>query len=285
MNAVGQAPGGAHQAGGARVLADAHEHPFPRGPRSLDGPRLHFGEQLLVHPLGGAPQRELAQRDQIGRREEMHQRAFGLQRNVDFAFFETLDQIVGREVDQLHRVGAIEYRVRYRLAHANMRDLRDDVVQAFDVLNIDGRIDVDAMLQYLFDVEIALGMPAAFCIGMGKLVDQCDLRPARDDRVNIHFRQRSALVFDLTARNKFEALHQRLGFLAAVGLDDADDDIIAVFFAGAGGLQHRVGLADARRGADENPQLANTAFLAPSGLQQGFRRRPLIGIAPLLCHP
>ena len=166
-----------------------------------------------------------------------------------------------------------------------MRDLRDDVVQAFDVLNIDGRVDVDAMLQYLFDVEIALGMPAAVRVGMGKLVDEHDLRPARNDRIEIHFRQRSALVFDLTARNDFEALHQRLGFLAAVGLDDADDDIVAVFFARAGGLQHRVGLADAGRRADENPQLADTAFLAPGGLQQGFRRWPLIGIAPLVCHP
>ena len=198
--------------------------------------------------------------------------------------FETLNQIVGREVDQFYRVGAIEHCVRYRLAHANMRDLRDDVVQALDVLNIDGRVDVDAVLQYLFDVEIALGVPAALRIGMRELVDEDDLRPAGNDRIEIHFRQRSALVFDLTTRNDFEALHQRFGFLAAVGLDHADDDIVAVFLAGAGGLQHRVGLADAGGGADEDPQLADAAFLAPGRLQQGFRRWPLIRIASLVCH-
>ena len=114
VNAVGKTPRGAHEACRARVLADTDQHAVSGRPGAGDRPRLHFGEQLLVHPLGGAAQRKLAQRDQIGGREEMHQRAFGLQRNVDFAFFEPLDQIVRREVDQLHRVGAVEYRVRYQ---------------------------------------------------------------------------------------------------------------------------------------------------------------------------
>ena len=78
MNAVGEAPGGAHQAGSARIFADTDQNPLSRRPRSLDGLRLHLGEQLLVHPLGGAAQRKLAQRNQIGGREEVHQRAFRL---------------------------------------------------------------------------------------------------------------------------------------------------------------------------------------------------------------
>ena len=43
---------------------------------------------------------------------------------------------------------------------------------------------------------------------------------------------------------------------SAVGLDNADDDVVAVLLAGARRLQHLVGLADARRRADENPELA-----------------------------
>ena len=49
-------------------------------------------------------------------------------------------------------------------------------------------------------------------------------------------------------------------------------------------LQHFVGLADARRGADENLEPAGAIILAPGGFQQGFRRGPLFGIAARLDH-
>ena len=136
----------------------------------------------------------------------------------------------GVEIDQLDRVGAIEHGVRHGLAHAHAGDLGDDVVEALDVLDVDGGIDVDAVLQQLFDVEIALRMTAAGRVGVGELVDQHDLRPAGDDGVEVHFLERLALVFDASARNDFEAVQQRLGFLASVGLDHADDDVVAVRF-------------------------------------------------------
>ena len=144
VQAVGEPLGVAHQAGGARILADADQNALARRPWTLDRMGLHLGEQLLVDPLGGAAQRQLAQRRQVGGREEMLQRALGLFGNVDLAFLEALDQVVGREIDQLDGVGAIEHRVRHRLAHAHMRNLRNDVVEAFDVLDIDGGVDVDA---------------------------------------------------------------------------------------------------------------------------------------------
>ena len=77
-----------------------------------------------------------------------------------------------------------------------MRDLRDDVVQALDVLDIDRGVDVDAAAQQLLDVEIALGMAAAGRIGVGELVDQHDLRTAGDDGVEVHLLERLALVFE-----------------------------------------------------------------------------------------
>jgi hypothetical protein len=79
-------------------------------------------------------------------------------------------------------------------------------------------------------------------------------------------------------------LQQRFGVAAAVGLDDADDDIVAVLLAGVGLLQHLVGLADAGRGADKNSELADAALFAARRLKQGFRRGPMFGIAPLIRH-
>ena len=181
----------------------------------------------------------------------MLQCPFGLLRDVDLSFLEALDQIVGREIDQLDGVGAIEHGIRHGLAHADMRDLSDNVVQAFDVLNVDSGVDVDAAAQQLFDVEIALRMAAAGRVGVGELVDEHDLRPARNDGVEVHFLEPLALVLDAPARDDFEAFQQRFRFLAAMGLDDADDNVVAVLSPGASRLQHLVGLADARRRAHE----------------------------------
>lgn len=162
MQPVRQPLGVAHQARGARILAEAHQNALARGSGTGNGIGLHVGEQLLVDPLGGAAQRQLAQRGQIARREIML-------------------QIVGREIDQLDRVGAVEHLVRYGFAHPYMRDLRDHVIEAFDVLDVDRRVDVDATGQQLLDIEIAFGMTAARRAGMSEFVDRaiCGRRAIR----------------------------------------------------------------------------------------------------------
>ena len=131
---------------------------------------------MLVDPLRRAPQGQLAQGREIGRREIVLERPLGLLGNVDLAFLQALDQVVGRQVDELDGIGAVEDGVGHRLAHAHARDLRHDVVQALDVLDIDGRIDVDAGIEQLLDILVALGMPAAGDVGMRELVDQDQVR-------------------------------------------------------------------------------------------------------------
>ena len=42
----------------------------------------------------------------------------GLPRNIDLAFLQPLDQVVGRQIDELDVVGAVEDGVRHRFAHA-----------------------------------------------------------------------------------------------------------------------------------------------------------------------
>ena len=279
---VGQPLGVAHEPCRARVFADADQDALARGPGTGDGVGLHMGEQLLVDPLGGAPQRQFAQRGQVARREIMLQRALGLFGDVDLAFLQPLDQVVGREVDQFDGVGAVEHRIRHGLAHPHMRDLRDHVVEAFDVLDVDRGVDVDAVGQQFLDVEIALGMAAARRVGMGEFVDQGDLRPPRDQRVEIHLLERLVLVADPLARQHFEALQQRFGLRPAMGLDHADHDIDAGLPLGMRALQHLVGLADAGGGADKDLQPAGLIALPPGGLQQRIRRRPLFRVA--ICH-
>ena len=194
------------------------------------------------------------------------------------------DEVVRREIDQLDGVGAVEHRIRHGLAHPHMGDLGDHVVEALDVLDIDRGVDVDAVGQQFLDIEIALRMAAARCIGMGEFVDQRDLRMARDQRVEIHLLEHLVLVGEPFARQDFKAREQRLGLRPSMGLDHADDDIDAGLQLGMRALQHLVGLADAGGGADEDLEPAGRVVLAPRGLQQRIRRGSFIGIAALICH-
>ncbi len=119
-------------------------------------------------------------------------------------------------------------------------------------------------------------MAAAGGIGVGKFVDQRELRAARDQRVEVHLPEYLILVLEPLARHDFKALQQRLGLRPAVGFDHADDDIDAGLQLGMRALQHLIGLADARGGADKNLQPAGLFVLAPRRLQQRIRRGSLI---------
>ena len=74
----------------------------------------------------------------------MADRPLRLLRHVDLAVLQALDQVFGRQVDELDVVGLVDDRIGHRLAHADAGDLRDDVVQALDMLDIERRIDIDA---------------------------------------------------------------------------------------------------------------------------------------------
>ena len=57
------------------------------------------------------------------------------------------------------------------------------------------------------------------------------------------------------------------GVLAAVGLDEPDDDVGAALGPAVALAEHGVGLADARGRAEVDPQLAAPHGLLPPGLQ------------------
>ncbi len=110
-------------------------------------------------------------------------------------------------------------------------------------------------------------MPAARRVAVRQLIDQGELRAARQQRVEVHLGQRAPAVFDLAARHDLEAVEQCLGFAAPVGLDHADNDIGPLPEARLCSGEHLEGLAHARRGAEEQLQPAARALLR--GLQQG----------------
>ena len=77
---------------------------------------------------------------------------------------------------------------------------------------------------------------------------------SREDRVEVHLFQRDAAIVDRPPGNDLEIGDSRLGVCAPVALHEADHDVDAFATERVRVLDHRIGLADARRGADVDPQ-------------------------------
>ena len=90
----------------------------------------------------------------------MVDRALGLAWKVDLAILQALDQVGGREVDQFDVVGAVDDGIWHGLADTDARDAGDDVVQALDMLNVQGCVDVDPGPEQFLDVRITQSAPS-----------------------------------------------------------------------------------------------------------------------------
>src|ERR1700747_2088097 len=140
----------------------------------------------------------------------MAYRALRLLRHVHLTLTQALDQIFGREIDDLNIVGLVEDAVGHRFPHPDPGDPCNDVVEALDMLDIKRRKNIDPGGDDFLDIEIAFGMSAARRVGMSELVDKHELGAALEDCVQIHFAQEMALVLDLLSRDDLKAFEKRL---------------------------------------------------------------------------
>ena len=269
-----------HELLGHERFVDAHQKPVLGRPGSGDGVRAHVVDHLRVDPLGGDAHRELAQRGEIALAEEMLQGAADLAAHVDLAFAQPLDQVVRRQVDQLDLIGELQDLVRQGLADAHAGDALHDVVQALDVLDVERGEDIDPGGEQFLHVLMALDVAAALDVGMGELVDDGELRLAPEQRVEVHLGEDAAAIHLALPRQHLETAQQRLGLGPAVGLDHADHHVRRPpRRRSLRGLEHRVGLADARVSAEEDLEPAAPFLL-------GLLEQRLGGGPPLLFnHP
>jgi hypothetical protein len=126
------------------------------------------------------------------------------------------------------------------------------------VLDVHGRVDVDAGVEQFDDVLPALGVSTARRVRVGELVDEDQRRVAGERGVEIEFAQRGAAIVDRFRWEDLEPGKQGVGLGATVSLDVADDRIDAVELLLAHRLEHRVRLPDAGGSAEEHLQLPAT---------------------------
>ncbi len=213
-------------------------------------------EALDLDVLGHLAQGRLPQRREVLDLEEVVQRGRHALGGVDLAGPQTCDQGLGGEVDQDHLVGGREHRVGDRLADLRPRQLGNLVVEALEVLDVDGREHVDARVEHVADVLVALLVLEARRVGVGELVDQAQLGPAREHRRQVHLLERRAPVDDFAPGHELETLGLGERVRSAVGLEVADHDVATGVGLRRALLQHAVGLADPRGHADEDLEMS-----------------------------
>ncbi len=155
-----------------------------------------------------------------------------------------------------------------------MRDARDDIVETVDMLDINGGINIDPGGQQFLDIEVAFRVTAFGRVRMSEFVDQNELGMARQNSVDIHLRQDSALIDHVAAGNDFEAGDECFCFGAAVGFDDAHDHIDTLAPLGLGHQQHFISFADSRGRTKKNLEPSARAVFGLA--EQGLGRRPFV---------
>ncbi|MNS54019.1 hypothetical protein D3C72_867980 [compost metagenome] len=251
---VRQPPPGTDQGRGVGVPRDQHQNPLARRPRPWHPLFAQTSHQLIVHRLGRTAQGQFAQRRQVLDLEEVvrgQPRRLG---HIDLALGQTLAQLLGGDVHHFDVVGARQGAVGHALALAHAGDAQHHVRQAFQMLDVQRGPDVDPGVQDLLHVLPPLGMTRSGRVGVGVFIDQQQAGAARHGAVQVELQQGPVAIGDGAAGHDLQPAQQAHGLLAAVGLDHADDDIIALGFAAPRGAQHLVGLADAGRHAQKNLQ-------------------------------
>ena len=132
---------------------------------------------------------------------------------------------------------------------------RHRVVQRLQMLHVHRGHHIDARVQQLQHVLVALAVLRARHVRVRQLIHDAHLRMPRQDRVQVHLVQHHRAVGNRALRDDLQVADHRLGIRALVRLHKADHHIDALLAHQVRILEHLVGLAHARRRAKIDLQL------------------------------
>ena len=246
MKYVGHPSGMADDLRPAFAGAHRDHQSLARDEIALVARRAQLIGEAPVDATGGKAQRQFAQRRQLGGREEIGERSPRRVGQIDFARRQSLDQGIGGQVDN-DQFGIVQYLVGHGFPHTDMGEARHDVIEAFDMLDIDRGGDIDPRRQQFLYILPPLGVSAARRIAMRQFIDQNQPRMPFDRGVDVELVQRMALMIDPMARQYAQRFQQQRRFATTMGFRHTDDDIHPLRLSPRRILQHAIGLTHAWR--------------------------------------
>ena len=184
---------------------------------------------------------------------------------IDLAFLEPFPQVLGRQVDVDDLVGLGEDGIRETLPDLDAHGALDHVVEALQVLDVEGRDDVDPGGQDVLDILVPFRVPASGDVGVGQLVDERDLGLAGQNGVHVHLFHGDAVILLAAPGNDFQPAGEFGDLRPAVRLEQSDDDVDPPALQPVAFLEHLVGLADPGAVAEIDLQPAVLASGGSSG--------------------
>jgi hypothetical protein len=203
--------------------------------------------------------------------EKVGERLGDLFGRVDVAVQHPAAELLRRGVDEFDLVRFAHDPVRGTLANLRVSNAFDRVRDVLEMLDIEGRDDIDPGIEQLEYVFATLLVSARTRhVGMCKLVDEHDLRLPTEHSVEIHLLEHRATMLDHPTRDDLEICQARLSHRSTVAFHDADHDVRTAVAASMTLVEHRDGLPDAASGSEIDTELTGDLDQVPDA------RRPHI---------
>jgi len=279
MTALGHPAGVAYQALGLAVAVNPHQQASEHAGRGLAELAIAL-VKVGIDPRGGSLHGQLAQRGEVGRREKGVDGRTRLLGHVHLAIAQAFEQLARRQVDQLDLVGFLQHPVRHRLAHLHASDIAHAVIEAFQVLHVDRGVDVDTGSEQLLHILPALGVAAAGGVAVRQLVDQRQFGRVGEQTVEVHLAEFQTAIRQAQRWLLWQPQQQRLGLAAAVTFHHPGAQQHALAQLCVSSLEHGVGLAHARRRAEEHLEPATS--LAGQVGEQRFGAQAVVHGNPVI---
>ncbi len=277
IHAFGQPGTARNQVARLRVRADADRDALRYRPVCAEPLAPDVIVQMPVDSPGHLLQGHLAECNEVAAAKEVCERPLDTLGRVDVAAPHPGNERLRRQVGDDDLVGTVQHPVRHLLANGHAGQRLHTRREAFDVLDVDGRKNVDFVFQQVENIFVTFVEAAAFHICVRKFVDQGNLWMARQNCVDVHLMEDRAAVLDVLAGHllKFSTRLCRTG--PAMRFHDADDYILTALCAAKAFAQHAVGFADTGRIPEkdfERPALLVNHSLA--GREPVFRRLSVV---------
>ncbi|OPY08805.1 MAG: hypothetical protein A4E66_01812 [Syntrophus sp. PtaB.Bin001] len=171
------------------------------------------------------PQGQLAQIFQVDRPEEVIEGDGDTFPGINLSFLEAFPKILRREIniDDLVRFG--QDAVRQPLPHLHPHGFFHRIIEAFQMLDIQGGHDMNAGRQQILNVLVALGVAASRGVGVSQFVHQGHLWLPAQNGIHIHFFYRYPTIGLDETGNDFQSLQQLFSFGSPVCFHQPDDHV------------------------------------------------------------
>ena len=233
---------------------EAYHDPLARLPETGNVMLPPVALHLLVDLVGKPEQGKFPQRREVADPEVVRQRSVNLVCGVDVAVRHAAPQRLGRHVDKLNLVRGAHDGVRHGFPLNDSGNLRHDVVEGLQVLDVQRGDHVDAGVEQLVDILPAFLVARSGDVGVRELVDEGDLGTAGQHGVDVHLGETGPAVVEGAPGHDLETGKGFSGLTAAMHLDQADDQVGTPVAAAVRLVEHRERLADPGRGTEVDAQ-------------------------------